>query len=70
MEDLRASYHNNKVNRQVKFSKLLQTANKNKYKILIFFVVLVLLIFPTFMGTIIGKWITCFFGSIIKSIAL
>ena len=39
---------------------------KNKWRILLFLFLIIILIFPSAMGQAIGTWINSFFGNIIK----
>jgi len=70
MDDLRSEYQKTKTNTQIRNNKMLIYIKKNKYKILLLILMLSIILFPTFVGTVIGKWISSFVGSIIKHIVL
>ena len=70
MDDLRTDYTNNKMTKKIKMNNIYIILSTNKYKILLLLIALFVIFFPTFTGTLIGKWITSFIGSIIKYISL
>lgn len=68
MEDLRNIYQKNNFNKKVKLDYYLNIILKNKYKIIITIIVILIFLKPVLFGSMIGQWINDFFGSIIKNI--
>jgi uncharacterized membrane protein (DUF441 family) len=72
--DLRKERESERIKLKIKylilikfFNKFLKWLNKNKWRILIL-ILLIIIFNPTWSGTIIGEWINNFIGSIIKNI--
>jgi len=70
MDDLRNEYTKTKVNKQIKTYKIINYITTNKVKILVIIIVIGIILFPTFSGTLIGDWITNFVGSLVKHISI
>jgi len=70
MEDLRHKKELEKLKWERKTHSVIRFFSKYRYKILIFLVLLVIIIFPEFSGQIIGQFITDFLGTLIKFINL
>ena len=70
MEDLRKQKQTEQIKNELKKQKIFIFLKKHKYKILFILITLLLIIYPTEIGTYIGQFITDFLGSIIKNIHL
>jgi uncharacterized membrane protein YvbJ len=68
MEDLRNYNYRKKTAQQLNFNNIKKFFMINKIKIFIIIIIIFILIFPSFSGTLIGKWINSFIGSIVKNI--
>lgn len=66
MEDIR--FINKKDKKQIKFINLFVFIQKNWFKILIGIFIVLLIIFPTFFGNIIGTWLNDFVISFLSKI--
>lgn len=70
MEDLRDTYQNKRRQSLFFNGKLFTYLRKNYIKILLGVLIILVLLYPTYFGGLIGNWINDFFGTIIKSISI
>ena len=65
MDDLRPNKQKAKKKKQRKNYKIVSIIKKNKWRILLAVFILIIIIFPTQIGEMIGTFIHDFFGTII-----
>lgn len=66
MEDLRIKQHKKKSKLSFKIRHYLILLKRNKWKVILYILLILMLIFPTYFGQIIGEWLNQFLGTMIK----